>query len=496
MILKNGMHDNAVLLEDVESRRLTKGELLGQMDRIVGDLNSAGYRRNDRFALALQGGFEMVVSLISIASGFTAIPLNPCQTAFEYERYMANLRLRAFVTDSALESPAKKVAEDLGLELIEISSSNVSGEIISLTGFEPNAKGEPVFAMPDDVANVLLTSGTTSKPKHVPWTHSMICWGAHISNSFQTVIPSDRSLIIDPLFHASGVINIYRPLYAGAVGICAPGYRRPEFFKWLDRTRPTTYTAPPAIQLAILETAKENRDIIKRLNFRLIRCGSSRLPPTAMKGLEEAFDTPVVENYSSTEAIGIGRGLFKKGWQKAGLLIIQAQELEIIDSQGNKLQKDELGEIVVKGPNVFKGYEDDPEENSRVFIKGWYKTGDLGFIDADGYLHLSGRVKEVINKGGEKVAPQEVDQVLMEHPAVAEAIAFPIPHPTLREDINAAVVLKEGHSVTEAELRKLLFERLTYFKVPTRIFFVKEIPKGSAGKANRLEMARLLGLVG
>jgi acyl-CoA synthetase (AMP-forming)/AMP-acid ligase II len=254
------------------------------------------------------------------------------------------------------------------------------------------------------------------------------------------------------------------------------------------------YSAVPAVQQSIIEMAKENKDVISRSRLRLVRTGTASLPSKTLKELERIFGVPVVETYGSTEAIGIGRSSPCMG-HRLGALKPIAPGIEIMNEKGNELHQGELGEIAVRGPNVFKGYEDDPEANKAAFVDGWFRTGDLGYFDGEGYLHLVGRVKEIINKGGEKVAPQEIDSALMEHPVVAEAVAFPVPHKTLGEDVDAAVVLREGGQVTEGELRSFLFDRLAYFNVPTRIVFVKMIPKGPTGKANRSDMARTLGLL-
>jgi acyl-coenzyme A synthetase/AMP-(fatty) acid ligase len=296
------------------------------------------------------------------------------------------------------------------------------------------------------------------------------------------------------LFYAGGLNHIYRPLYTGGTIICAEGFQRTEFFQWLEKTKPTVFSSPPAAQQFIVEMAKNHRDVISNSKIRMIRSGTAALPSKALRELEAAFGVPVVESYNATEVIGIGLTSASIG-HEPGAFKPTVPEIMIMDEKGNQLSQGELGEIAVKGPNVFKGYEGDAEANKAAFINGWFRTGDLGFIDKQGYLHLGGRIKEIINKGGEKVAPLEVDKVLMEHPAVAEAVTFPVPHPTLGEDLNVAVVVRQGQHVTEAELRMLLFQKLTYFKVPTRILFVEEIPKGATGKPSRKEMAREMGLV-
>jgi acyl-CoA synthetase (AMP-forming)/AMP-acid ligase II len=495
MVFFNGQDYGATAIEDLEGRKTTYGQLYDHVRNLVGMLNGAGFRRNDRIAITLPSGPEMAVAVIALTCGFTTIPLNPNQTALEYERYLQHVHARALLVEGGSGLHARKVAKDLGMEILElIKCEDGRAGIFSLAGLEGIAKGEPEFAKPEDIANILFTSGTTFKPKIVPWTHSMICWGHYYNQLNLPFLPSDRYLILNPLFHAAGLNNIYRPLYTGGTIICSPGFQRSEFFQWLDQARPTIYSAVPAVHQSIIEMAQENMDVISRSRLRLIRAGSTSLPSKTLKELEGVFGVPVVETYSSSEVIGIGRSPPCMG-HRSGALKPVAPEIEIMDEKGKELHQGELGEIAVRGPNVFKGYENDPEANAAAFVDGWFRTGDLGYFDGEGYLHVAGRVTEMIDKGGEKVAPQEIDNALLEHPAVIEAVAFPVHHQTLGEDIDAVVVLKEGEQVTDGEIRSFLFDRLAYFKVPTRIIFVKEIPKGATGKANRSDMARILELL-
>jgi len=495
MVFFNGQDQNAIAVEDLDGRKTTYGQLHDHVRNVVGMLNGAGFRRNDRIAIALPSGPEMAVAVVALTCGFTTIPLNPNQMALEYDRYLQDVHARALLVEKGSELAVRKVAKDLGVEIIElIKSEDGRAGIFSLAGFDSIGEHDPEFAKPEDIAYILSTSGTTFKPKIVPWTHSMICWAIYYHQLSLPLTPSDRALILNPLFHAAGLNNIYRPLYAGGTIICSPGFQRSEFFRWIDQTRPTIYSAVPAVQQSIIEMAKENMDVISRSRLRLILAGTTSLPSKTFKELEEVFGVPVVESYGSTEAIAIGRSLPSMG-HRLGALKPVAPEIEIMDENGNELRQGELGEIAVRGPTVFKGYEDDAEANKAAFVDGWFRTGDLGYFDGEGYLHVAGRVKEMINKGGEKVAPQEIDNTLMEHPAVADAVTFPVPHQTLGEDVNTAIVLRGGEQVTEGELRSFLFDRLTYFKVPTRIIFVKAIPKGVTGKANRSDMARMLGFL-
>jgi acyl-CoA synthetase (AMP-forming)/AMP-acid ligase II len=495
MILPNVKTEGAIAIEDIWGRKTSYKELYDQISDVVGVFNGAGFRRNDRIAMALPSGPEMAVAVIALTCGFTTIPLNPSQTLLEYGRILPEVNAKAMIVEKGSESLAGKAAKDQGMELMElvISKGDRSG-IFSLASFDTRTTIEPEFACPEDVANVILTSGTTAKPKLVPWTHSMIYWGNYFSNLNSGLISSDRLLTFNPLFHAAGLTNIYRALYCGGTVICPPAFQASEFFRWFDITKPTVYGATPVMQQSILEMVDGNVEIILRSRLRFIRVGTASLPSKTLKELEGIFGVLVVETYASTEVIGIGSSSFSLE-HKPGVLIPVIPELRIIDHTGKLVPQGELGEIAVKGPNVFKGYENDPEANKAAFVDGWFRTGDLGYLDEEGYLHLGGRVKEVINKGGEKVAPQDVEEALMEHQAVAEAVAFPVPHPTLGEDVVAAVVLKKGQYVGEKDLRSFLFDRLAYFKVPTRIVFVESIPKGATRKVNRLDMAQTLGLL-
>ena len=495
IVFFNGQDQGATAIEDLDGRKTTYGQLHDHVSNVVGMLNGAGFRRNDRIAIALPNGPELAVAVVALTCGFTTIPLDPNETTFEYERYLQRVRAKALLVERESGQLARKVAKDLGVEIIElIKSEDSRAGMFSLLGFDGIDKREPEFAKPEDIANILLTSGTTFRPKIVPWTHSMICWGAYYNQLSLPLTPSDRYLITNPFFHAGGLSNISRALYGGGTIICSPGFQRSEFFRWIDQVRPTIYSTPPAVQQSIIEMVKENIGVISRSRLRFIRTGMTSLPSKTLKKLEEVFGVPVVELYSSTEVNGIGQSALCMG-HRLGALKPVAPEIEIMDENGNELHQGELGEIAVRGPNVFKGYEDDPDANKAAFVDGWFRTGDLGYFDGEGYLYLRGRVKEMINKGGMKVAPQDVEEAIMEHPAVAEAVAFPVPHPTLGEDVAAAVVLKKGQNVSENDLRASLFDRLAYFKVPTRIIFVESIPKGATGKANRLDMAQTLALL-
>ena len=493
LIMSDDVYSGNSAIEDVRGRKMTYGQLQEHTNRFVGWLNSLGFRRNDRFAIVMPDGPEIAATLISVACGFTAITLNPAYTVPEFEQYLPKMRAKALLVERGSRSPSREAAKSLGLELLELAPrESAEAGPFALTGLDSSYEGEPDFAKPDDVAFVLLSSGTTALPKLVPLTQANFCWGVYFINKHSGLTAADRNLIIFPFFHGGGIFSLVRSLQTKGTAICAPGFRPSEFFEWLDKTRPTTYTGTPTMHQIIVATAKDHKEIVSRSSLKWIITSSAAMPLKLVRSLEETFGVPVLESYGSSEGM-VGMSPHPPMVRKHAA-VMPCIDVAIIDELGNVVPTGRLGEITVRGPNVFKGYEDYPENNALVFFNGWFKTGDLGYMDGDGYLHLSGRVKEIINKGGEKIAPFEIDEALLKHPAVAEAVTFPVPHPTLGEDVNAAVVLNKGQSAKEDELRTYLFERLAHFKVPTRIFILEEIPKGPMGKVKRFEMAQALDL--
>jgi acyl-CoA synthetase (AMP-forming)/AMP-acid ligase II len=300
-----------------------------------------------------------------------------------------------------------------------------------------------------------------------------------------------------PLFHIHGLIAaVLSSVAAGGSVVCTPGFDALRFFRWMDEERPTWFTAVPTMHQAILSRAERNAEIIARVPLRFIRSSSASLPGPVMEQMERVFGAPLVESYGMTEAAHQMASNPLEGPRKPGHVGRPAgPEMAIMGEDGSLLPQGEIGEVVIRGPNVTKGYEANPEANSKAFTDGWFRTGDQGLFDRDGFLLLTGRLKELINRGGEKVSPLEVDGVLSAHPAVAQALCFSIPHAKLGEEVGAAIVLREGMEVSERELRDFAAERLADFKVPRRVVFLAEIPKGATGKLMRIGLAEKLGLV-
>jgi acyl-CoA synthetase (AMP-forming)/AMP-acid ligase II len=308
---------------------------------------------------------------------------------------------------------------------------------------------------------------------------------------------SDRGLNIMPLFHIHGLIaGILAPLSAGGEVCCTTGFNALKFFAWMAEVHPTWYTAVPTMHQAILSRAANNGDVIKANPLRFIRSSSSSMPPQVIKELEAVFVAPVIESYGMTEAAHqMASNPLPPDVRKPGTVGVHAgPEVCVIDLDGNPLPPGVAGEIAIRGENVMSGYENNPKANAEAFTKGWFRTGDQGVMDADGYLTITGRLKEIINRGGEKISPREVDEVLMDHPAVQQCVTFAVPHDKLGEDVAAAVVLREGVQASEKDLREFAAKRVADFKVPRKILIVAEIPKGATGKLQRIGLAQKLGL--
>ena len=483
-------------------RALTYAGLRELVGRTVADLNRMGIGRGDRVAIVLPNGPEAAASFVAIAAGATTAPLNPAYRREEFEFYLTDLRAKALAIKAGMESPARAVAAALGIPLLEVVADE-DGPAGSFILVPP----QPIEAAPDqggyagaaDIALVLHTSGTTSRPKIVPLSHVNITATAHHVAQSLALTRADVCLNIMPLFHIHGLMAaVLSSFGAGASVCCTPGFNAFKFFGWFAEAKPTWYTAVPTMHQAILDLAPRNEAIIKAGRLRLIRSSSASLPPQVMEALEATFGAPVIESYGMTEAAHqMASNPLPPGRRFPGSVGLAAgPEIAIMADDGTLLAPMQPGEVVIRGRDVTGGYENNPEANAKAFTNGWFRTGDEGFLDDAGYLRLSGRLKEIINRGGEKVSPLEVDVVLMDHPAVAQVVTFAVPHPKLGEEVAAAVVLREGAAATEHELRDFAAVRLANFKVPRKILFLQEIPKGPTGKMQRIGLAARLGLGG
>jgi acyl-CoA synthetase (AMP-forming)/AMP-acid ligase II len=499
-LLRKGA-DGATALSTPGGQPLTFDGLRALVSDTLFTLGRYGVGAGDRVAIVLDNGPEMAAAFVSIASGATAAPLNPAYRADEFEFYMADLRARLLVVQEGKDSPAIAVAEKLGVPVARLVPEPERGAgafHLDFPGRRPSSiQPSRARANPDDIALVLHTSGTTSRPKIVPLAHKNVCASAYNVSASLALTASDRGMVIMPLFHIHGLIAaLLAPLSAGGEVCCTPGFNALKFFGWLTEVQPTWYSGVPTMHQAILLRAANNADAIKSHRLRFIRSSSSSLPVTVISQLESLFKVPVIEAYGMTEAAHqmASNALPPKPRKPGTVGPAAGPEVRVFDTNGKPVAPGVTGEIVIRGPNVMKEYENNPKANAEAFYGDWFRTGDQGVMDADGYISITGRLKEIINRGGEKISPREVDEIIMEHPAVHQCVTFGLPHDMLGEDVAAAVVLKQGAAASDKELRQFAATRLADFKVPRKILILTEIPVGATGKLQRIGLAQTLGL--
>lgn len=471
----------------------TYGALRAQIDAVGRQLRAAGVGAEDRAAIVLPNGSTMASAFACMAPWCATAPLNPAYKPDEFDFYLADLDAKALIVEAHSTSPAVAVAAARGVPVLRLLVSECAGSLRLADVGEQAVAPRP----PDAVALILHTSGTTSRPKMVPLSQANLCASARSIAATLRLAPGDRCLNIMPLFHIHGLMApVLASLAAGAEVVCTPGFDALRFFAWLDDTKPTWYSAVPTMHQAILARARRNEDAVRRSRLRFIRSSSAALPSPVMAELERVFDAPVIEAYAMTEAAHqMCSNPLPPAVRKPGCVGPAAgPEVAIMDEAGTKLPAGGEGEIVIRGPNVAAGYLNNPQANAAAFHGAWFRTGDQGLMDANGYVKVTGRLKEIINRGGEKVAPLEVDEALLDHDAVQQACTFAMPHAKLGEEVAAAVVLADGASATERELRAFVARRLADFKTPRRIVFVDGIPKGPTGKIQRIGLAAVLGL--
>ena len=475
---------------------LTFAGLREQIERTTAALNGFGLGRGDPIAIVLPNGPEMAAAFLAVASAATAAPLNPGYRADEFSFYLSDLEARAVIVQQGDDTPARAAAAAEGMPIIELAPlSDAPAGRFSLESDLRGAADAPGAADPDDTALVLHTSGTTSRPKIVPLSQRNIAASARHIRQTLSLTPDDRCLNIMPLFHIHGLIaGVLASVGAGGCTWCSPGFNAMQAFAWLRESRPSWYTAVPTMHQLILTRAARNADILAETQLRLIRSSSSSLPPTVMAELESTFNAPVIESYGMTEAAHqMTSNPMPPQARKPGSVGLPAgPEIAIMDAAGALQALGARGEVVIRGPNVADGYRNNPQANAEAYTRGWFRTGDQGELDADGYLTITGRLKEIINRGGEKISPREVDEALLQHPAVGQAVTFAMPHERLGEEVAAAVVLRDGSDAEERELRRFVGERLADFKTPRRIVILDEIPKGATGKVQRIGLAQTL----
>jgi acyl-CoA synthetase (AMP-forming)/AMP-acid ligase II len=467
--------------------RLSYAQLREQVMTMADTLAGLGVGPDDRVATVLSNGLPAIVSFLAASIAGTAAPLNPGYRHDEFAFFLEDTHAKILLCPADGAPDARKAAEG---KVPVYSLEMDAGGFVSIAGACP--KGKSAAPAPNDIALVLHTSGSTGRPKRVPIRHRNLAASAHNIVDHYQLTPNDVALCAMPLFHVHGLVaSTLSTLLSGGAVVVPSKFNPLSFWRTVRDHHVTWYSAVPTIHQLLLSRAGDERPQGAE-NLRFIRSCSAALPPEMMMKMESVFGAPVLEAYGMTEAshqmcsnprppaerkpgsVGPGTGV----------------RVSIMDSKGNHLAAGERGEVVIQGANVVDGYENNPEANAASFSNGWFRTGDQGLLDAAGYLTLTGRIKELINRGGEKIAPREIDEVLLGHPSVAEAVAFGFAHPTWGEEVAAAVVLKEPQ--TENEILAYCKERLAEFKRPKKVYIVETIPRTATGKIQRGAVAKAL----
>ena len=492
-LLEGGSPEHVAIHIPGDGPSVTYSQLREQVEVLRAQLNAAGLGRGDRIAIALPNGLEMIASFLAAAAVGTAAPLNPAYTLEEFKFYLEDTGARAMIVPSGGGDVARAAAGDT-TPIIE-ASIDAEGKVqFSAVTTAGTARHRREDVNPDDIALILHTSGTTSRPKRVPLPHrNLMISSGNVAASY-ALNSEDVSLCVMPLFHVHGLVaSTFATLLTGGTVVVPPRFNPLSFWATVRDHRVSWYSAVPTIHQVLLSRSKPGTKPAGAEQLRFIRSCSAALAPQTMSDMEERFGAPVLEAYGMTEAAHqMASNPLPPGSRKAGSVGQgTGVSIAILNDAGDLLATGETGEVSIKGPNVFNGYEGNPKANAESFTSGWFRTGDQGYLDDDGYLRLTGRIKELINRGGEKISPLEIDALLLTHPAVAEAVCFGIPDRVYGEAVAAAVVL--NGSATEAELIAYCRASLSEFKCPKVIHIVDSIPRGATGKIKRRNVAAEIG---
>ena len=473
--------NTAVILPENGIRISYKG-LREQVMTMADALAAAGIGRGDRVATCMPNGLPAIVTFLAATIAGTAAPLNPLYRHDEFAFYLEDTAAKLLLCPPEGADDARAAAKDRSVPVYSVDIDEKG--FVRLLGTPGNGR-KAHSPSAEDVALVLHTSGSTGRPKRVPIRHGNVGASARNIQETYALTPNDVTMCVMPLFHVHGLVaSVLSTFLSGGTVVVPAKFSPLSFWRFVRDSRATWYSAVPTIHQLLLTRAGENRPEGAE-NLRFIRSCSAALPPEMMEKIEHTFGAPVLEAYGMTEATHqMCSNPQPPAARKAGSVGPgTGVQVNIMDDAGNLLPQGQRGEVVIQGPNVVKEYENNPEANAKSFTKGWFRTGDQGYLDQDSYLVLTGRIKELINRGGEKIAPREIDEVLLAHPSVAEAVAFGVPHKTWGEEVEAAVVLRAPEK--EAAILAYCREKLSDFKCPKKVHIVEKIPRTATGKIQR-----------
>lgn len=475
--------------------RVNYHSLRRQVATLADTLAGAGIGRGDRVATVLPNGLPAAVGFLAAARVATAAPLNPGYRYDEFRFFLEDTAARVLICPPEGAREARRAAADLNIPVLTLEMD--ARGACHLPDEGKRAHSAP--PAPHDVALVLHTSGSTGRPKRVPLEHANLAFSARSIAQTYTLTAEDVALCLMPLFHVHGLVaSLLSTLASGGAVVIPSKFDTHTFWRFVKEYRVSWYSGVPTMHQLLLARATGKRRPAEAASLRFIRSCSTPLSVDIIHKMEEVFGVPLVEAYGMTEAAHqMASNPLPPSERRPGSVgMPQGVRVGILGAEGTLLKKSHRGEIVIQGPSVFRGYEGTEEGNEAAFASGWFRTGDEGYLDSHGYLHITGRIKEQINRAGEKISPREVDRVLLACPLVAEAVTFGFPHPTLGEEVAAAVVLREPVAYlgprSESVLLKYCQERLATFKCPKKIYVVASIPQTATGKIRRSAVATAL----
>ena len=460
-------------------------------------LAALGLKPQAAVSIALPNSYEFVVAFLAAAwQRGIAAPLNPAYKQEEFEFYIDDLKSAialvprgSFSKDVAAVRAARKYSAAIAECYWDSQASEMILDIKDRGRLASHPNQPVASAQPSDTALVLHTSGTTGRPKAVPLSHRNLTRTMANIKATYALSPEDRTLLVMPLFHVHGLLAAFlAPLFSHGSIIIPPGFSASTFWAHFITHQATWYTAVPTIHQILLKTRLPS----PIPSIRFIRSCSSPLSPAVFHQLERTFAAPVLEAYAMTEAAHqmTSNPLPPKERIPGSVGLGQGVEIAILDPSGTHLPVDKEGEISIRGENVTSGYLNNSAANESAFTRdGFFRTGDQGKLNAKGYLFITGRIKELINKGGEKISPIELDNVIAHHPKVSEAVSFALEDEMYGQDVGVAVVLKPGESLGDGELKTWMAERVAKFKLPKRVWVVEKMVKTATGKVQRRVVA-------
>ena len=470
----------AVRMDDLV---LTYRQLHDAAARVTSLLSAAGIEPGDRVGLMLPNVPAFPIAFYgALGAGAVVVPMNPLLKGREVAYYLGDSGAKLLFAWHAMAGEAAKGAADAGAQMVAVDDPALAG---ALAGITPQTSWADAAA--DDDAVILYTSGTTGTPKGAQLTHGSL--GRNAQLTAETLLnnsPDDVIMGCLPLFHVFGLTcGLNAAVTAGGTMTLLPRFDPGKALEIIERDSVTIFEGVPTMYAAMLHLP--DADPAKAATLRLCVSGGAAMPVEILRGFEEKFGCIILEGYGLSETSPVASFNHPDKVRKPGSIgtPVVGVEMRLVGNDGADVPAGEVGEIAIRGHNVMKGYWGRPEATAEAMPDGWFRTGDLARVDDDGYYFIVDRKKEMIIRGGYNVYPREIEEVLHEHPAVAEAAVIGIPHPELGEEVGAAVALKPGGDATPEELRAFAKERVAAYKYPRHVWLVAELPKGPTGKILR-----------